>query len=918
MKANADVVLGRYRDSLFSIVERHESYGMAGVTLIGPPRRLYADGAEAPPLRETWIDAARVIGVPSPAQRIILEPSSGWVSTSGRAIRRLQACFLIAEDPAGRFVERGATTLAHQVSLVRHILEDPDLERVMIADEVGLGKTIEAGLIIKGLLEQRPNLRVLYLAPARLVTNVHRELVGRLGLPFRKWAAGELQQADLAYDPLIVASIHRAAHPGHRERVASSGPWDVLIVDECHHLTAHGTGAQSANEQYRLVRALAGKLQEGSRMLLLSGTPHQGNRQRFEHLLAFLAHTSEGPIKASRRVIFRTKEDVRDWGGQPLFPPRDVHPPTVVTLGEEWRSWYDGISTLYDTEHGGSASRRANTWARGQALQWAASSVEAGLGFLARLAVRRLSWGLAEPELTAALLALRPYKGGAVDETAVVLLERVRREIARQQVDDASEDAEELDESKWQPDDEHLRTLLSDGCRLLRSPSGSMKWDVLKQVLTQHPSEKIVLFAQPVETVAAVVRLVSEWLGQRPSVIIGGQNDTTRDQEIQQFRRADGPRVLVSSRAGGEGINLQVARRLIHLDVPWNPMEMEQRVGRIHRFGSAQTVVVDTIVVEGTREVDAYRYARDKLRIAFADLAADPQRFEALYARVMTLVPPEQFEEALAGSTHTLSMEDKERLGAAIDAGRQRWAEFNAQFRDGASSIASMAMGAASWDDVRAFALAELGATPLEGITIPVFQQQGSHIVTSRVEVPAVMIGGSRFVTADTKGVPATDSAGVIVENLAINVPILGEALRNLMNDDAASVAWLRADHGMPEVLLSQGAVAPLGFVACLRQRLRAVRDVVTESACDLELAVVDVSAKRFELRGEQLADVIRWLSNCVRQRSPSSEQRKAWGEKLVALERARLSDLTRPASPEEFASGIRHAAWPVFAAVLE
>ena len=79
------------------------------------------------------------------------------------------------------------------------------------------------------------------------------------------------------------------------------------------------------------------------------------------------------------------------------------------------------------------------------------------------------------------------------------------------------------------------------------------------------------------------------------------------------FWRPDGPRFLVSSRAGGEGINLQVARRLVHVDVPWNPMELEQRIGRVHRFGSRRTILVDTLVARESRETHAYQIARKKL-----------------------------------------------------------------------------------------------------------------------------------------------------------------------------------------------------------------------------------------------------------------------------------------------------------------
>src|SRR5262249_32285364 len=154
-----------------------------------------------------------------------------------------------------------------------------------------------------------------------------------------------------------------------------------------------------------------------------------------------------------------------------------------------------------------------------------------------------------------------------------------------------------------------LEQLIAQGVDLVCN-SGDEKWQIIKsQLLNGTGDEKVVLFAQPIETVTALARFLERESGIRPSIIIGGQDDSKRAQEVEAFKRLNGPQYLVSSRAGGEGINLQVARRLVHIDVPWNPMDLEQRVGRIHRFGSRETIIVDTVVVQDSREADAYRIA---------------------------------------------------------------------------------------------------------------------------------------------------------------------------------------------------------------------------------------------------------------------------------------------------------------------
>ena len=169
---------------------------------------------------------------------------------------RLYAAFIVAEDPQRRLDARKAATLMHQASLVQHILENGNLRRVLIADEVGLGKTLEAGFIIKRLTDDAPMLRVLYLSPARLVNNVAYELRQKLDLDARIWVSGTSSDARLSSDRLIGASINKAVFGENLERVVESGPWDVLIVDECHHLSDWGVDGNKPNQSYRLVSRL--------------------------------------------------------------------------------------------------------------------------------------------------------------------------------------------------------------------------------------------------------------------------------------------------------------------------------------------------------------------------------------------------------------------------------------------------------------------------------------------------------------------------------------------------------------------------------------------------------------------------------------------------------------------------------------
>ncbi len=244
----------------YAVLRQHEDLGFVEYDLLAPPRRFFACVDPTPPAVEIGVDCRRLNSLPTPAELLALPLAQGdnWPAHSRRTIARLFAWFLICEDPQRRLEAREVQTLAHQASLVRHVLDTPVLSRVLIADEVGLGKTVEAGLIVGELLEKQPGLRVLYMAPARLVPNVHKEFT-RLGLRFRRWTAGDDKDADLDSDERIIASIHRAAFETNADRVISAPSWDVLIVDECHHLSSYGPDGGKPVRQYSLVQKLIEK-----------------------------------------------------------------------------------------------------------------------------------------------------------------------------------------------------------------------------------------------------------------------------------------------------------------------------------------------------------------------------------------------------------------------------------------------------------------------------------------------------------------------------------------------------------------------------------------------------------------------------------------------------------------------------------
>lgn len=902
------------RDVAYSLLESRRDWGLSVLDLVPPPARFWGDSSSGAPNVELGVDGRRTIALSHPCQLLdSLADNDTWTAASKRAIARLHAYFLLTEDPQRRLDARAVETLAHQVSLVRHILDSPTLRRVLIADEVGLGKTVEIGLLLKELLAARPSLRVLYLAPARLVTNVRREL-DKLDLHFRQWTATD-GDARLS-DSRIIASMHRAIHGDNPQKILAAPPWDILIVDECHHLSAWDPSGGDPREAYKLARELIVAQPSDGRTVFLSGTPHQGNVNRFDNLVALLRREGEPESALAGRVIYRTKDDVQDWHGNPLFPRRQVNEPVVVDLGPKHQAWITNIHNYFKPprEVGtlGQARQRAAGWRCMQALQWAASSPHAGLGYLVRQAVRA-GWTLTDPSLAEAISALRPYRLGSPEEPLPSLFMRIQKEVARQQVEGDLEDIEE-EPDELNQETSALQALLVEGTYLVRT-AGDDKWEVVKErLLKAAGDEKIVLFAQPVETVTALARYLHRITGKAPAIILGGQSDAERTTQVESFRDPNGPQFLVSSRAGGEGINLQVARRLIHIDVPWNPMDMEQRVGRVHRFGSRQTILVDTLVVKDSREADAYRIAREKLhRIASA--MVEPERFEAIFSRVMCLVPPETLQSVLINQpTAPFSADEQERIAKMVQEGFQVWKDFHQRFGEQQKRIRAQDPGLAEWSDIATFLKLNARAEFASGYTTLRFTLAEGDVQSSQQSATVLRLSDSKvYACGDFGGLPVTGPDGRYASPLGLNVKVVSDALREAgfpsLPTGAAHVRW---NAEAPRPALLQGS--PVGILGFSRQTLRTDKLGWSEQSSSLVLYAVRSGEPPRRIEGSEKQALVRGLVQATVRVKP--ELHDGLLSEMRAQDAALAYELRRP-TDSEVQSGIRHAVSPIFAAIV-
>ncbi len=726
--------------------------------------------------------------LPTPAENYTARQGEFVPFDETRAtLQRIESLWLLTEDDHHLLDAEEIEPLAHQASLVKHVLDSPDLKRVLIADEVGLGKTIEAGLIIKRLREQQ-DLAVLYLTESRLVRNVADEF-RLLGLRPRMWSSSSKEariESDDS-DPLVIASMHLSVANDNRfEAIAASGPWDLIVVDEAHHLSDYTEDGSDPRRRMRLVRQLLEeRLRGDGRLLLLTATPHQGHLDRYKNLLRLLS-PSRDEREAQGKVVYRLKEDIRDWEGRPLFPTREVHPPTPVEVGPGYRDWLEAVRDLFTR---GDETRAAG-WRRAQALQWCASSPMAGVAYLARYALRLGLDPAVEPALREAILQLRPYRGGPVDESWDSLFGRISAAVKQTEDDEGDEDAGEVAPG----DTDHQRELIqciAEGADLLRVDAFRAKLDALIQQLARAP--KLVVFAQPVETVWAIKTRLEEELGDGSvSIIVGGQSEDERGSEIGRFwETSDGSRVLVSSRSGGEGINLQVCNQLVHFDVPWNPMEMEQRVGRVHRYGSVDRIQVHTLILEGSREERVLERAKAKLASIARSVGWDEERREQFFGRTMSLVPLEELTALMAAENlGPLSDAEERQLQDMVQTGFEQWRAADGEFRELSTRLMGVDRGPLTDADLERGLQTILGAERRDGWSYRKLVERDGDTATE--DSPAHVFetpDGTLGVVGTPQGVALLDPEGASRRptRLGLNTPEVASALRRKCELDPRS-----------------------------------------------------------------------------------------------------------------------------------
>ncbi len=554
--------------------------------------------------------------------------------------------------------------LPHQrIAVYDVMLKQPRL-RFLLADDAGAGKTIMAGLYIREMLSRRLIRRVLVVSPAGLVGNWLREMRRLFNLPFRVVMGADVRTGNPFVGEegdLVIVSVDTLTGEKMLSRIGAPevAPYDLVIFDEAHKLAARRNpdGTITKTDRYRLAEALCGTGSDDSlalpwqaqHVLLLTATPHMGVDYPYFALWRLLEpnvlatpEAFEGyPDDAKRgHFIRRTKEEMVTFEGKPLYPVRESHTWTFDLNPKEeevYKATTQYMRAVYNKARilNRSAARLAMSVFQ---RRLASSSYALMRSFERRVQkldelIRQIESGeLSAEELANQQRKLESSRGfrdvfeseTADEEEAENGVEENERGEDTLLAGVVATSLAELEEERRQVED--LRRAASE----LYESGEESKFNRMLEAFRdpQFAQEKFLIFTEHRDTLEYIVTRL-KGLGYQDQVasIHGGMDYREREQQVEFFRRKTaegGARYMVCTDAAGEGLNMQFCRLMINYDIPWNPARIEQRFGRIHRYGQkADRVLLFNLVASKTREGKVLKRLLEKLETIRKALTSD-------------------------------------------------------------------------------------------------------------------------------------------------------------------------------------------------------------------------------------------------------------------------------------------------------
>lgn len=543
--------------------------------------------------------------------------------------------------------------LPHQIHLVHHILSSGNLNW-LIADDVGLGKTIEVGMLLSALVRRGMFRRILLVTPAGLVRQWKDELHYKFFMSDFLIYGEDFNVAEARswklYDH-VIGSMDRLKSDDNMAKLIEAGAWDLVVFDEAHRLGRAQVGMKyQSTDRFRLAAMLRGQTDA---MLLLTATPHQGKQDKFQALLELIRPELKREIRSLesspdilRQMVIRNhKRDVTDAEGRFIFSGK-ITRAIQVQLGEIEE---DFDKTLLRYLREGYAAGQQRGGRQGRAI-----------GFVMNI-YRKLS--------ASSIAAIVKALAGRLERI-------ILREATRAPDLDAMEEQDERYSGEWEEKEAFtaggqeffsgeigmIERLIQKAKEVLQADSklNCFMDGLLSIIMNNDAGEKVVIFTEYRATQEYLAETLRDRFGaDAVSLIHGGLDHHERERSIAHFE--DAGKFLLSTEAGGEGINLhRKCHIMVNYDLPWNPMRLVQREGRLYRYGQKDKVIIFNLNVPETFDGSILNLLYDRIGQVVRDMSVLGGEFRpGLEAEILgEIVDVLEIEDvlekaALAGLHHT-------------------------------------------------------------------------------------------------------------------------------------------------------------------------------------------------------------------------------------------------------------------------
>ncbi|MBI7271145.1 DEAD/DEAH box helicase [Pseudomonas aeruginosa] len=622
-------------------------------------------------------------------------------------LRMLAHAIKVWNENTGALSHLEIEPLPHQIHLVHHIIASGNYNW-LIADDVGLGKTIETGMLLHALRQRDLIKRILLVTPAGLTKQWQEELYHKFKIEDFEIYGEDFfinEPRQWKMHDCVIGSMDRLKQEGHLESLLQAEPWDLVIFDEGHRLSRRQYGQKlDSSERYDLAKSLRSQTEH---MLLLSATPHQGMQDKFVALLELLRPERRTDLMALNikpeilhDMVFRNhKADVTDAEGNFIFQGKITSALQVPsskesiefdkTLQDYLRKGYDAGEALGRT---GNAIGFVMTVYRKLAASSAAAIHRALCNRLQRL--------------------LDDEANGLSDEEP-----RDQRYLGEWE-EQFTSDAREFFAGEVQL----LKDLIAEAAALKANDLKLKLFieDIIGKIHAANADEKVLIFTEYRTTQNYLREALADHYGSdQVELINGSMQHAERREAIKRFEEQGG--FLISTEAGGEGINLQSkCHVMVNYDLPWNPMRLVQRIGRLYRYGQKKKVVVFNIQQTDSLDQNIVDLMYERIDSVVTDLA-EIQRHEFNEGLK---------DEILGQLAELIDVEDilQEATKLGIDRTRERIDEALKQARTAAAKQRELFAHAATSDPNELRDELEITVDHLYSFVLGMFDQLGIEV----------------------------------------------------------------------------------------------------------------------------------------------------------------------------------------------